>query len=58
MITVCCSVKETGIVYKGKLDFKETLFDFSNLKNRNTEVMFIAGDPDNAFIFIQMMVWV
>ncbi len=50
MITICCSEGKTGVVYKGKLDFKETLFDFSNLKKpENTEVMFIAGDPDNAF---------
>ena len=50
MITVCCSEGKTGVIYKGKLDFKETVLDFSHLKKpENTEVMFIAGDPDKAF---------
>jgi pyruvate, water dikinase len=50
MITVCCSEGKTGFVYKGKLNFKETVLDFSHLKKpENTEVMFIAGDPDKAF---------
>jgi pyruvate, water dikinase len=50
MITVCCSEGKTGIVYRGKLNFKETVLDFSHLKKpENTEVMFIAGDPDKAF---------
>jgi len=50
MITVSCCEGETGFVYKGKLDFKETELDFSNIrKPESTEVMLIAGDPDKAF---------
>ena len=50
MITVSCCEGETGFVYKGKLDFKETELDFSNIKKpETTEVMLIVGDPDKAF---------
>ena len=50
MITVSCCEGETGFVYKGKLDFKETELDFTNIKKpETTEVMMIVGDPDKAF---------
>ena len=50
MITVSCAEGKTGFVYKGKLKFKETELDFSNIKKpETTEVMLIAGDPDTAF---------
>ena len=50
MITVSCCEGKTGFVYKGKLNFKETELDFSNIKKpKTTEVMLIAGDPDKAF---------
>lgn len=50
MITVSCCEGKTGFVYKGKLNFKETELDFSNIKKpETTEVMLIAGDPDKAF---------
>jgi pyruvate,water dikinase len=50
MITVSCCEGKTGYVYRGKLDFKETELDFTNIKKPEaTEVMLIAGDPDNAF---------
>jgi len=50
MITVSCCEGETGFVYEGKLDFKETELDFSNIKKpETTEVMLIVGDPDKAF---------
>jgi pyruvate, water dikinase len=50
MITVSCCEGKTGFVYKGKLNFKETELDFSHInKPATTEVMLIAGDPDNAF---------
>ncbi len=49
-ITVSCSEGKTGFVYKGKLAFKETELDFSNIKKpESTEVLLIAGDPDKAF---------
>jgi pyruvate,water dikinase len=50
MITVSCCEGKTGVVYRGKLSFKETSLDFSNIKKPDaTEVMLIAGDPDKAF---------
>jgi pyruvate,water dikinase len=50
MITVSCCEGKTGFVYKGKLTFKITELDFSNIKKpESTEVMLIAGDPDKAF---------
>ena len=50
MITVSCCEGETGFVYKGKLNFKETSLDFSNVTMPEfTEVMLIVGDPDKAF---------
>ena len=50
MITVSCCEGETGFVYKGKLNFKETSLDFSNVTMPDfTEVMLIVGDPDKAF---------
>jgi pyruvate, water dikinase len=50
MITVSCCEGKTGFVYKGKLIFKITELDFSNIKKpESTEVMLIAGDPDKAF---------
>jgi len=50
MITVSCCEGKTGFVYKGKLNFKETELDFSNIKKPdNTEVMLIVADPDKAF---------
>jgi pyruvate,water dikinase len=49
-ITVSCSEGKTGFVYKGKLAFKLSELDFSNIKKpESTEVMLIAGDPDKAF---------
>lgn len=50
MITVSCCEGKTGSVYKGKLNFRETILDFSRIrKPETTEVMLIAGDPDKAF---------
>ncbi len=50
MITVSCCEGKTGFVYKGKLNFKETELDFSNIKKpETTQVMLIAGDPDKGF---------
>ncbi len=50
MLTVSCCEGETGFVYKGKLNFKETSLDFSNVTMPDfTEVMLIVGDPDKAF---------
>jgi pyruvate,water dikinase len=49
-ITVSCCEGETGYVYDGKLKYRERTLDFSHInKPESTEVMLIAGDPDNAF---------
>ncbi|MBZ5856318.1 phosphoenolpyruvate synthase [Flavihumibacter profundi] len=49
-ITVSCCEGKTGFVYRGKLNTKETTLDFTETKKpEGTEVMLIAGDPDQAF---------
>ena len=49
-ITVNCAEGKTGFVYEGKLKYKETSIDFSEIKMpESTEVMMIAGDPEKAF---------
>lgn len=48
-ITVSCSSGEAGVVYRGKLEWKETQTDISKLKKTRTKAMFILGDPDQAF---------
>ncbi|MBX9781757.1 MAG: phosphoenolpyruvate synthase [Chitinophagaceae bacterium] len=50
LITVSCAEGKTGFIYKGKLEYKETAIDFSNItKPETTEVMLIAADPEKAF---------
>ena len=50
LITVSCCEGKTGFIYKGKLKYKETELDFTNIKKpQTTEVMMIVGDPDKAF---------
>jgi pyruvate,water dikinase len=50
MITVSCSEGKTGYVYEGKLNFKETEYDFRGIKKpEQTRAMLIVGDPDQAF---------
>ncbi len=50
MITVSCCEGKTGFVYQGKIAYKETILDFTQVKKpETTEVMLIAGDPDKAF---------
>jgi pyruvate,water dikinase len=50
LITISCCEGKTGFVYRGKLTFKETEFNFSQIhKPENTEVKLITGDPETAF---------
>ncbi|HLK29640.1 MAG TPA: phosphoenolpyruvate synthase [Puia sp.] len=50
IITVSCCKGKTGFVYEGKLAYKETELDFSDVKMpESTEVMMIVGDPEKAF---------
>ena len=49
-ITVSCCEGNTGFIYKGKLQYKIVEHDFTGItKPETTEVMLIAGDPDQAF---------
>ena len=49
-ITVSCCEGKTGFIYKGKLEYKLVEHDFTGItKPQTTEVMLIAGDPDQAF---------
>ncbi|MFI5151859.1 MAG: phosphoenolpyruvate synthase [Chitinophagales bacterium] len=49
-ITVSCAEGKTGFIYDGKLKYKETSIDFSEIQMpEGTEVMLIAGDPEKAF---------
>lgn len=49
-ITVSCCEGKTGFIYNGKIAFKETELDFSNIrKPETTEVMLILADPEKAF---------
>ncbi len=50
IITASCCEGKTGFVYEGQLKYNEKELDFSGIKKpQTTEVMLIAGDPDNAF---------
>jgi pyruvate, water dikinase len=50
MITVSCCEGKTGFIYKGKLDFTVTEFNFNNVQlPDSTNVMMILGDPEKAF---------
>ena len=49
MVTVSCAGGTEGIVYDGKLDWKEEEINFKKLKTPKTEVMLILGDPGLAY---------
>lgn len=50
MITVSCCEGKTGYVYKGQLEYAVRDLDFTHIrKPESTDVMLIAGDPDQAF---------
>lgn len=50
IITVSCAEGKTGFVYQGKLNYKITDHDFSEVKKpENTQAMLIVADPDKAF---------
>jgi pyruvate,water dikinase len=48
-VTVCCAEGETGTVYAGRLDWKETEIDLAGFSMPKTKPMLILGDPDRAF---------
>jgi pyruvate, water dikinase len=49
MITVSCAGGENGIVYEGKLKWEDTEVDLGKVEKPKTRVMYILGDPDQAF---------
>jgi pyruvate,water dikinase len=49
-ITVSCSEGKVGFVYRGSVEYEETLLDFSTTqKPKRTKAMLIVGDPDKSF---------
>jgi len=48
-ITISCAEGESGKIYRGKLPWKTIEHDLSALPKPRTKVMFILGDPDQAF---------
>lgn len=51
LITISCAEGKTGYIYKGKLNFKEKVIDFSSIKMPKTEAKLILADPEKAFQF-------
>lgn len=49
IVTVSCAEGETGVIYDGKLLWKEESIDLKNIKMPQTDPMMILGDPDKAF---------
>jgi pyruvate,water dikinase len=49
MVTVSCAGGENGIVYEGKLKWEDTEIDLGKIDKPKTKVMYILGDPDQAF---------
>lgn len=50
-VTVSCAEGEKGVVYDGKLTWKNKKIDFRKIKMPATQAMLILGDPDKAFKF-------
>ncbi|SDP96916.1 phosphoenolpyruvate synthase [Mucilaginibacter sp. OK268] len=49
-ITLCCAEGKTGTVYRGKLDWKETITDIGKIRlPEHPKAQLIVGDPDQAF---------
>ncbi|OGI02573.1 MAG: phosphoenolpyruvate synthase [Candidatus Melainabacteria bacterium GWF2_37_15] len=48
-VTVSCVEGEKGVIYDGILKWEEKELDTSKIKMPKTQVMFILGDPEQAF---------
>jgi pyruvate,water dikinase len=48
-VTVSCAEGETGFVYEGTLEWKESVIQLPDLPLPQTQVMLILGDPEQAF---------
>ncbi|WP_018342902.1 phosphoenolpyruvate synthase [Cytophaga aurantiaca] len=49
IVTVCCSEGENGLIYSGKLAWEEVTTTITSEDKPHTKVMYILGDPDQAF---------
>jgi len=50
-ITVSCAEGDEGFVYRGNLEFKETLIELDSLPDIPVKIMMNVGNPDRAFDF-------
>ncbi len=50
-ITISCAVGDTGIVYDGRLKWKEKEIDIASLRKSDTKPMLILADPAQAFTY-------
>lgn len=48
-VTISCAEGETGYVYEGILEWKESVIQLHDLPLPKTQVMLILGDPEQAF---------
>ncbi len=50
-VTVSCAEGDEGFVYRGKLDFEESVINLDRLPDAPVEIMMNVGNPDRAFAF-------
>jgi len=50
-VTVSCAEGDEGLVYKGQLDFEESLIELDALPDIPVKIMMNVGNPDKAFDF-------
>ena len=48
-VTVSCAEGDTGVVYKGRLEFERDEFDVTGLERPETSIMMNVANPDEAF---------
>jgi pyruvate,water dikinase len=50
-VTVSCAEGDEGFVYRGKLDFEESVVNLDHLPDAPVDIMMNVGNPDRAFAF-------
>ena len=50
-VTVSCAEGDEGIVYRGNLEFEQTLIELDSLPDIPVKIMMNVGNPDRAFDF-------
>ncbi|RUO79688.1 phosphoenolpyruvate synthase [Pseudidiomarina taiwanensis] len=53
-VTVSCAEGDTGLIYKGALDFEVTESDVGDMPALPLKIMMNVGNPDRAFDFAQL----